>query len=315
MSNPPPSTAQQIGFWNSLEFHRSFLSDEIRNRAYREALAYYLKPGSTVLDLGSGTGILSFLAASAGAARVLGVDWSALVEPARKTAERLNLADQVQFLHQDLRTLKRSDHPFIMDPPDLIVHDLIGGLVWDEDMTAILAHILGTLTDARTIVLPTRYDVWLVPVTAPKRAELQAFWSSEQEGLDFSEFLALDVANNEPFIRHETAVHLRHEEPFLGDPQRLFAVECAQNADFPPLSALKFTAKKDGWLDAYLGFMVIDFGPGVAPINTRPGRPATNWGQFLIPSPNPRLIRDGEVVGIEMQPARWSSCWIVRELT
>lgn len=67
-----PSDERQMQSWANLEFHRAFLADDIRNLAYKRALELAVQPGATVLDVGSGTGILSFLAARAGAERVLG---------------------------------------------------------------------------------------------------------------------------------------------------------------------------------------------------------------------------------------------------
>ena len=43
-----------------------------------------ITPGQSVLDVGCGTGILSMFAAKAGAAKVIGVDMSSIVEYARK---------------------------------------------------------------------------------------------------------------------------------------------------------------------------------------------------------------------------------------
>lgn len=57
------------------------LRDTVRTEAYRDAM--YKNPdtfkGKVVLDVGCGTGILSMMAAKAGAARVIGVDYSSVV--------------------------------------------------------------------------------------------------------------------------------------------------------------------------------------------------------------------------------------------
>ena len=51
------------------------LKDEIRTLTYRDSIYKnaHLFKGKTVLDVGSGTGILSMFAAKAGAARVIAV--------------------------------------------------------------------------------------------------------------------------------------------------------------------------------------------------------------------------------------------------
>jgi predicted RNA methylase len=53
-----------------LEVHRGLLQDETRTNAFRDAIRRSVTPDSVVLDLGTGSGILSFFAAEAGARRV-----------------------------------------------------------------------------------------------------------------------------------------------------------------------------------------------------------------------------------------------------
>lgn len=70
------------------DIHREMLQDSVRTECYRKALeenAELIK-GSTVLDVGCGTGILSMFASRGGAARVFGVDGS---PPIAKVAEQI----------------------------------------------------------------------------------------------------------------------------------------------------------------------------------------------------------------------------------
>jgi len=55
--------------------------------------AIQIMPGETVIDVGCGSGVLAFVAAKLGAAKVYGVDLSQrAVEAARENARRLGLA-------------------------------------------------------------------------------------------------------------------------------------------------------------------------------------------------------------------------------
>mgnify|MGYP006317027487 CR=1 FL=1 len=49
--------------------HRLMLDDEVRIDAFASALAKVIRPGDTVVDVGTGTGVLAFLAKKAGAKR------------------------------------------------------------------------------------------------------------------------------------------------------------------------------------------------------------------------------------------------------
>jgi SAM-dependent methyltransferase len=62
------------------------------------AAAMEIPPGATVLDIGCGSGVLTFVAARLGAGRVIGCDSSPeAVADARRNAERLGLADRTEF--------------------------------------------------------------------------------------------------------------------------------------------------------------------------------------------------------------------------
>lgn len=61
------------------------------------------EPGSVVIDVGTGSGILSIIAAKLGAARVYGVDAAdETVEIATSNAERHGVADKVEFAQGDM---------------------------------------------------------------------------------------------------------------------------------------------------------------------------------------------------------------------
>jgi SAM-dependent methyltransferase len=71
------------------------------SRTIAEALE--IQPGDTVIDVGSGSGVLSFVAAKLGAERVYGVDLSAgSVAVATRNAARLGLDDRIEFRVGDL---------------------------------------------------------------------------------------------------------------------------------------------------------------------------------------------------------------------
>jgi cyclopropane fatty-acyl-phospholipid synthase-like methyltransferase len=67
------------------------------------AEAMEIQPGDTVIDVGCGSGVLAFVAAKLGAAKVYGVDLSLrAVDAARENAKRLGLETVCEFRQGDL---------------------------------------------------------------------------------------------------------------------------------------------------------------------------------------------------------------------
>jgi ribosomal protein L11 methyltransferase len=76
------------------------------------AEALEIKPGDTVIDVGCGSGVLSFVAARLGAGRVIGVDLSeASVQVARENAKALGLEDRTEFRVGSLFEPVRQSNP------------------------------------------------------------------------------------------------------------------------------------------------------------------------------------------------------------
>ena len=80
----------------TIELNPGVFAPTHTSRTIAEALE--IVPGDTVIDVGCGSGVLSFVAARLGAGRVYGVDLSeAAVAVASRNAERLDLSDRVEF--------------------------------------------------------------------------------------------------------------------------------------------------------------------------------------------------------------------------
>ncbi|RYG42945.1 class I SAM-dependent methyltransferase [archaeon] len=81
-----------------VDIHCDMLSDAVRTDAYRDALKRnpHRYAGKQVLDVGCGTGILSMFAAQAGAAHVIALDASAIIEEATVIVAANGLSDRVR---------------------------------------------------------------------------------------------------------------------------------------------------------------------------------------------------------------------------
>jgi ribosomal protein L11 methyltransferase len=76
------------------------LGDHPTTRLVADMLWRHVRPGMSVLDMGSGSGVLSIVAARQGATRVLGIDRSSgAVIVAERNAARNSVVDRTEFRH------------------------------------------------------------------------------------------------------------------------------------------------------------------------------------------------------------------------
>jgi SAM-dependent methyltransferase len=105
------------------------------SRSIADALE--IAPGETVIDVGCGSGVLSFVAARLGAGRVIGCDLSEpAVEVADDNARKLGLDDRVEFRVGNLLEPVRGEQA------DVIIGDVSG--IPDE-----IAQVAGWFPDGR----------------------------------------------------------------------------------------------------------------------------------------------------------------------
>ncbi len=147
--------------------------------AYARALQQSVKPGSVVLDIGTGTGICALLACQLGARRVYAVEPSDAIQVAREIAAANGYADRIEFI-QDLST-----NITLPERADVIVSDLRGVLPF-------LGSHFASIADARRrhlatggAMIPQRDTLWAAIVTAPKLyADFVEPWEVHNHGFD-----------------------------------------------------------------------------------------------------------------------------------
>jgi type I protein arginine methyltransferase len=99
LSDTGATTRAKAGDMYSVSDFGRMAADTVRMDAYRRAIEAVVKPGAVVLDLGAGTGIVSLIAARAGAARVHAVDPNPAVWLIPEVAAENDLRDRVVVHH------------------------------------------------------------------------------------------------------------------------------------------------------------------------------------------------------------------------
>jgi len=131
--------------------HIQMVTDIFRGEKYLEAMKAKIRPGDVVLEVGTGAGLLSCLAARLGARRVYTVEQSPILYGiACKVVAANGLADKITLINAHSRDLKSLG--IIREPIDVFVTETIGTQGLDEGIINIFTDIKPLLApDARVI--------------------------------------------------------------------------------------------------------------------------------------------------------------------
>jgi len=115
-----------------LPYHYHMLADQTRLTAFREAIEYLVKPGANVLELGGGTGVLSFFAAQK-ARRVWCVEKiGQLARTARKFLEQNRVGSRVEVIEADANDFLPPE------PVDVVICEMLHvGLLREKQIAVI----------------------------------------------------------------------------------------------------------------------------------------------------------------------------------
>lgn len=272
-----------------IEYHRSLIADAVRIDAFQRALAQVIDKGkTTVADIGTGTGLLAFLAAKLGAKRV----W------AYELAEIGAVAEQLRALNK-MRVVElipgRSTDILEPEPADVIVTETLGNFALEE-------FLIETMNDARArhlkpggVLIPGRVEQFACPVIGPRLRDELCAWDRIGYGLDFAP--ARTMSLNNVYIRT-----LRPSE--LLDEGR--AATCWDSVDF----SVKNRLARRGTPTWHITKPVTIYGlaiwwraeliPGVD-LSTSPLAAPTHWEQLFFPALEPLDLKAGDTLAVEIR--------------
>ena len=108
----------------------------------------------TVLDLGTGSGILAIAAAKLGAASVVGIDWDLdAIATARDNLERNDVSSVVDLYHRDVRDAATTE------PASIVLANLTGALVCRHPQSLLRCVTRGGVLVVSGVTEQEEYDV------------------------------------------------------------------------------------------------------------------------------------------------------------
>lgn len=284
--------------------HQTLLADRVRTLAYQGAIEAGVKPGDVVLDLGCGSGIFSLIAARSGCRKVYAVDRSgAMIEQARETARRNGLDGRIEFVRAPFADLE------LPEKVDVIVHELIGGRFWDEDLLPAVARARKRHLKPGGRLLPHRLDVLLAPTTRLSDFKrCLAFWAKKRYGFDLGSFgrLAFQQEIRHALLPHN--IHLRDSASFLAPPKQVLRLDLRTANRLPEEVRTSFQVKPGRRLGGLCAFLRVQL-DAKRGFSTGPQRPGTHWGQVFLPAFQPKRIERDARLDVTLSMASDPKDW------
>jgi SAM-dependent methyltransferase len=296
--NPP------VPVYAEFETHRTLIRDRVRTEAFARALEAVVRPGDRVLDVGAGSGILSLLAARAGAARVYAVEQTSIARLAEELAAANGLADVVEVVQGDVRDVE------LPGKVDVLVSEWLGGFGIDEGMLLPVLVARDRWLEPGGTMIPSVVSAWTALVHDSYVEETMEFLRSGAYGFDLRD-LAEKTANEVFYsgpMRHLAVEDLRSE------PAPLWTTDTArisiQDARRPHAADVRLPIRAGGVANALGLWFSADLAAGVT-LAVGPGDPPTHWGMTTAPLREPLELRAGSVtrVRVRTEPARTMGTW------
>jgi precorrin-6B methylase 2 len=174
---------------DTFDFHHSMLADEVRTSSFLRAILATVKRGDVVVDIGSGTGVLSLFAAMAGASRVYSIEREPIIEIAREIASRNGFSESIVFIEGSSPDVE------IPERADVLITETIGNVGFDEGISTWVADAKERFLKPNAAIVPQQVEAVASLVSVPRDYATIERWSQPLLTLDFAP-LSRIVLNN-----------------------------------------------------------------------------------------------------------------------
>lgn len=295
-------------FYHELWMHREMLRDEVRSSTYQMAIHKAVKPGDTVLDFGTGSGILAMFAAQAGARKVYAVERTEVTAITRELIAANNMQDRIEIIEEDMDAVQ------LPGKVDVITSEWMGGFGVDENLYHYVIKARDRwLADGGRMV-PAQVTAFIAPAYDENMHATLSFFRASPYGINLDP-IAVRTAKEV-----HNAMHHVKGKTLLAPPQILWHSDAyqdtAESAAGPWTAELSFTAAQSGIFTALTAWFSSVLHDSIMLTNA-PDAPPTHWGRTVMPLTEPLQVEPGMTIDVRFacHPVDHNLCqthWSVR---
>lgn len=274
-------------------WHFPMLADTARNDAYEQAIAKAARGAARVLDIGTGSGLLSLFAARAGAKSVLACEAHPPIAEAAADIVALNgFADRVRVIAK--RSTELDAARDLGGPADLVVSEVLDAGLLGEGVLATLRDAIARLAAPGARILPAAADIYIQALDLPQQRQVNPL--RRIAGFDLSPFDRFRNRAGHSSLRLEHVAHRALSAPLL-----VQRVDFRQPPDWsqPQTRRISLPIQQDGELHAFALWFTLwlddEIAVSTAPAHLDPALPhMDHWGQAILWQARDRAVQAGD---------------------
>jgi protein arginine N-methyltransferase 1 len=275
------------------DFHHSMLADETRTAAFLRAILATVRSGDVVVDIGSGTGVLSLFAAMAGASRVYAIEREPIIEVARDIASRNGLSEAIVFIEGSSLDVE------LPELANVLITETIGNSGFDEGISVWIADAKERFLKPNAVIVPQQVDAVASLVSVPRDYASIERWSQPLLTLDF-EPLRRVALNNVLWTDLSPAA-------IVTSPAVVFGTDFTSEPE-SLLGGVRVEALKDSVVHGIGLWFRSTLVAGIS-ITNAPPNAVPSWDQGFLPLEEPVGVHAGESVCFEVSVSASGAEW------
>ena len=271
-----------------LKYHQWCISDPVAMSSYREAIHKTVRPGDVVLDLGAGTGILSYFACQAGAAKVYAVEPTEIIALIPQLAAHNGFADRLVTIRAESFDVE------LPEKADVVIASMLGSGGIGNNMIKVVLDARQRLLKHGGAIIPRALQPSFCPVELPEWYESRIeCW--EQPRMGFRGDTVRSIAVNQM-----GSFRIRPGS-LLSDPQTFDAIPLDTVTSANINARLCFQVERAGTLHALAGWLTVmmtgDIQCSDSPLDAK----SMPWDQLILPLEAPTCVHTGDSLEVSLR--------------
>ena len=203
------------------QWHLSMMNDGDRNKAYFDAIKLAVNKNTFVLDIGTGSGLLSLMASSSGAKKVITCETSlSIANAAKKIVQENGFSKKIKVINKNSnQLLLGKDLP---QKPDLIISEILSGEFVGEG-------VRNTILDANRRLL--KKNGIMIPESGKIKISLIGNSPEVYNNTFVNNVCGFNLSKFNSITQKKFSLHLKEKPLYMSEPEDVFKINLYNSND------------------------------------------------------------------------------------